>query len=170
MEGWLQPLLAADRKMLSSQFTSMVSGMHNVLIMVSGTRLKVTIICRYDFSVKHFASTNFCDLHAQSRLILMFVVHIVMFASTKFCVFGPIRKNIKCQYPQKLVTLRQIMVCTHTVNIYVKVGRFIYLCPLPIQMILLVAKPLMKLGVVKRQGCHVALVLMIFTNLIDKGD
>ena len=42
------------------------------------------------------------------------------------------------------------MVCTHTVNIYVKVGRFIYLCPLPIQMILLVAKPLMKLGVVKR--------------------
>ena len=65
--------------------------------------LKVTIICRYIFFAishckAHFASTNFCDLNAemvQGRLILMFVVHIVMFASTKFCVFGPIRKNIK---------------------------------------------------------------------------
>ena len=35
----------------------------------------------------HFASTNFCDLYAemvQGRLILMFVVHIVMFASTPY--------------------------------------------------------------------------------------
>ena len=67
--------------------------------------LKVTTICRYIFlrlqCKAYFASTNFCDLYVemvQGQLILMFVVHIVtvMFVSTKFCVFGPIHKNIKC--------------------------------------------------------------------------
>ena len=29
-----------------------------------------------------------------------------MITGTKFCVLGPIRKNIKLKYPQKIVTLR----------------------------------------------------------------
>ena len=30
----------------------------------------------------------------------------IQFASAKFCDFGPIRRNIKYWYPQKIVTLR----------------------------------------------------------------
>ena len=61
--------------------------------------LKVTIICRYIFFLRFHTlrvflyvpgnGTGSTDSNVRS------IVHIVMFASTKFCVFGPIRRNIK---------------------------------------------------------------------------
>ena len=57
--------------------------------------LQVHYLC--DFTVKHTLRVLifFGDLYAEMVQGRLFLVHTVMFASTKFCGFGPIRQNIK---------------------------------------------------------------------------
>ena len=75
--------------------------------------LEVIIICRYIFLpfwlTACFVHTNFCDLYAkmvQGQQILCSIVHTANVCEYKILCFGPICRNIKQYYQQKIVTLR----------------------------------------------------------------
>ena len=69
-----------------------------------------SIICG-DIFVKNTLCVELCNLYAdmakgRQHLMSGIYTYNVMFTGAKFYIFGPIHRNIKCQYPQKIVTLR----------------------------------------------------------------